>query len=289
MSVSDNGALHDLPPLREVMARHDLLPKKALGQNFLLDGNITDKVARSAGNLSQMHVVEVGPGPGGLTRSLLRAGAQQVVAVEKDNRCIAALEELQAAADGRFHIVEADALTVDVATLVPAPRAVVANLPYNVATPLLLGWLERIALDRTAFASLTLMFQREVAERICAAPGNKDYGRLSVMSQWQCDVQWRFDLPPQVFTPPPKVHSSVVHFRPREQALADIPWPVMESVVEKAFGQRRKMLRSSLKGMVPDVEAWLHAAGIDPSWRAEQVSVQGFCDLALAFLRLQGR
>lgn len=273
MSGSD---LWELPPLRDVMARHDLLPKKALGQNFLLDGNITDKVARAAGSLQEMHIIEIGPGPGGLTRSLLRAGAKQVVAVEKDSRCVAALAELQAVVGERLQVVEADALTVDVTALVPAPRAIVANLPYNVATPLLFGWLERVAKQRDALSGLTLMFQREVAERICAKPGSKDFGRLSVMAQWQCDVQWRFDLPPEVFTPPPKVHSSVVHFRPRPQPLFAAPWRNAERVVEKAFGQRRKMLRSALKGLVADTEGWLAAAQIAPELRAEQLSVVDF-------------
>lgn len=286
MSGSD---FQDLPPLRDVMARYDLLPKKALGQNFLLDGNITDKVARSAGDLKTLNVAEVGPGPGGLTRSLLRVGAQRIVAIEKDSRCIAALAELEAASKGILSVVEADALTVDITSLLPVPRAIVANLPYNIATPLLIRWLEQIAQNRQAFSGLTLMFQREVAERICAQPGNKLFGRLSVMAQWQCEVQWRFDLPPHVFTPPPKVFSSVVHFRPREEALAEVPWTIMERVVEKAFNQRRKMLRSALKGMATDTELWLHEAGINPELRAEQLSVVQFGELARSFVRLQNR
>lgn len=278
--MANANSLDALPSIREVMERHDLMPKKALGQNFLLDGNITAKIARSAGELAGKHVIEVGPGPGGLTRALLQAGASHVVAIEKDTRCMAALAELGEAAQGRLSVVEADALTVDVTSLTPAPRLLVANLPYNVATPLLIGWLEQVAHRRDALESLTLMFQKEVAERILARPGSKTYGRLSVMAQWQCHVSLRFDLPPQVFTPPPKVTSSVVHFVPRDAPLVDVPWRVMEKVVEKAFGQRRKMLRSALKGMVPDVEAWLHAAGIDPTERAERLTVEQFGALA---------
>lgn len=272
--------LENLPPLREVMQRYDLMPKKALGQNFLLDGNITAKVARAAGTLQDMHVVEVGPGPGGLTRALLLAGAKQVVAIEKDSRCVSALAELGEMAEGRLHVVEADALTVDLTTLAPSPRKIVANLPYNVATPLLIGWLEQLSANRDAFASMTLMFQKEVADRIVAAPGSKAYGRLSVMAQWQCHVQHRFDLPPHVFTPPPKVTSSVLHFVPHAQPTVDVPWKAMEKVVEKSFGQRRKMLRSALKGMMPDTEQWLEQAGIDPTERAEQLTVSQFGALA---------
>jgi len=276
----DTPPLHDLPPLRDVMQRYDLMPKKALGQNFLLDGNITDKIARAAGALHDMHVIEIGPGPGGLTRALLQAGAKQVVAVEKDSRCMAALAELGEVANGRLVVVEADALTVDVSALAPEPRCIVANLPYNVATPLLVGWLEQLARNRSAVASMTLMCQKEVADRIVAAPGSKTYGRLSVMAQWQCHVQHRFDLPPHVFTPPPKVTSSVLHFVPHAQPIVDVPWRVMEKVVEKAFGQRRKMLRSALKGMTADTERWLEQAGIFPTERAEQLSVAQFGALA---------
>lgn len=273
-----------LPPIREVMERHDLMPKKALGQNFLLDGNITAKIARSAGNLHEINVIEVGPGPGGLTRALLQAGAKQLVAIEKDRRCMAALAELAEIAEDRLTVVEADALTVDVTTLAPAPRAIVANLPYNVATPLLIGWLEQVSKQRDALSAMTLMFQKEVADRILAAPGSKTYGRLSVMAQWQFVVSHRFDLPPHVFTPPPKVTSSVVHFVPRSVPLVDVPWGVMEKLVEKAFGQRRKMLRSALKGMHPDVEGWLLAAGVEPTERAERLTVEQFGALAQGLL-----
>jgi 16S rRNA (adenine1518-N6/adenine1519-N6)-dimethyltransferase len=280
----ENASLHDLPPLRDVMQRHDLMPKKALGQNFLLDGNITAKIARAAGALENAHVIEIGPGPGGLTRAALLSGAKQVVAVEKDSRCMAALAELADMADHRLQVMEADALTVDITSLAPEPRKILANLPYNVATPLLIGWLEQLATNRRAFASMTLMFQKEVADRVVATPGSKAYGRLSVMAQWQCRVQRRFDLPPHVFTPPPKVTSTVLHFEPLEQPLVDVPWKVMEKVVEKAFGQRRKMLRSALKGMVDDTEAWLTHAGIVPTERAENLTVEQFGALAKALL-----
>lgn len=274
-----------LPPLREVMQRHDLMPKKALGQNFLLDGNITAKVARAAGGLEGYHVIEVGPGPGGLTRAALLAGAESVTAIEKDSRCMAALAELAELAEGRLRVVEADALAVDAAALCPAPRKLLANLPYNVATPLLIGWLEQVSANRDAFASLTLMFQKEVADRILAQPGCKAYGRLAVMAQWQCHVQHRFDLPPHVFTPPPKVTSTVVHLVPRAEPQVEVPWKVMERVVEKAFNQRRKMLRSALRGMAEDVEGWLESAGIDPTERAERLTVVQFGALAQALMR----
>lgn len=280
--------LSDLPPLRETMQRYGLEPKKSLGQNFLLDGNITDKVARAAGNLSQIHVIEVGPGPGGLTRSLLRAGAKTVIAVEKDSRCIAALAEIADIVGQRLRVVEADALTINPADLTPAPRAIVANLPYNIATPLLIRWLELIAADAKSFSGLTLMFQKEVAARITVGPGTKEYGRLSVMTQWLCRAEHVFDLPPSVFTPPPKVTSSVIHIVPRETPLVDVPWKVMERVVEKAFNQRRKMLRSALKGLVEKPESLLDAAGIDPTLRAEQLSVQSLGLLAQKFLEYRG-
>lgn len=281
--------LRRLPPLREVIAEHGLLALKSLGQNFLLDGNITDKVARAAGSLQGMHVVEVGPGPGGLTRSLLAMGAAQVVAIEKDRRCMAALASLVEVAEGRLSVLEADALTMDVTTCVAAPRKIVANLPYNVATPLLLGWLKQIANNPTVITSMTLMFQREVADRLLASPGTKAYGRLSVMCQWLCDVRHAFDLPPSVFTPPPKVTSSVVYLVPHPEPLCDVAWDALEKVVEKAFNQRRKMLRSGLKGLAPNPEILLEAAGINPTWRAEQLTVQDFGRLTQAFVRGAGR
>lgn len=271
----------ELPPLRAVMERYGLSPKKSLGQNFILDGNITAKIARSAGNLADKHVIEIGPGPGGLTRALLQAGAREVVAVEKDSRCREALAELEAAY-ATLCVVEADALSVDVRELAPAPRVIVANLPYNIATPLLIGWLEQIRTDPAAISSMTLMFQKEVAGRIAAPVGGKAYGRLAVMAQWLCHTQPLFDLPPQIFTPPPKVTSTVLQLKPRGKPQADVSWRAMEQVVQKAFGQRRKMLRAALKGLPIPAEALLERAGIEPTLRAEQLSVVQFGALAKA-------
>jgi 16S rRNA (adenine1518-N6/adenine1519-N6)-dimethyltransferase len=271
------GALASLPPLRDVIARHGLRASKSLGQNFLLDLNLTRRIARAAGDLSQLNVVEIGPGPGGLTRALLVEGANRVVAVERDRRCIAALEEIAAAASDRLTIVEGDALAIDAADLVEPPRAVVANLPYNIATPLLLGWLA--AIDR--YAVLVLMLQREVADRILADPCSKAYGRLSVMAQWRSRPQAVLTLPPRAFTPAPKVESTVVRFAPRTDA-PKAPWPAMERVVAAAFNQRRKMLRAALKPL-GWAEVLLAEAGIDPTLRAEQLSVADFAALARAW------
>ena len=281
--------LDNLPPLREVLERHDLMPKKALGQNFILDSNVTAKIARSAGDLFQFNVIEIGPGPGGLTRALLLAGAKSVIAVEKDERCKAALAELIDAADGRLQLMEADALTVKLEDIAPAPRALVANLPYNVATPLLINWLEEIAENPSVVSRLSLMFQKEVAERIAASPNSKAYGRLAVMTQWLCTVRHGFDLAPEIFFPPPKITSSVIHLEPRAQKLADVPFAVMERVVEKAFNQRRKMLRQALKGLDVTAETLLAEAGIEPTLRAEQLSVAQFGELALAYQRCKGK
>lgn len=272
--------IDDLPPLRDVIARYDLAPRKSLGQNFLLDLNLTARIARAAGDLTDTTVIEVGPGPGGLTRALLAAGARQVVAIERDARCIAALEEISAHYPGRLRIVAADALETDMASLAERPAKVVANLPYNVATPLLVGWL-RTEPWPPWFESLTLMFQREVAERITAAPGSKTYGRLSVLAGWRTEADIVFDISPRAFTPPPKVTSSVVHFVPRQRPLpcnADI----LERVVAAAFGHRRKMLRQSLKGLGPDPNELLTGAGIAPTARAEEIDVAGFVALANA-------
>ncbi|MCP5368120.1 MAG: 16S rRNA (adenine(1518)-N(6)/adenine(1519)-N(6))-dimethyltransferase RsmA [Hyphomicrobiales bacterium] len=268
------GAGPDLPPLRDVIARHGLDARKSLGQHFLLDGNLTARIARAAGDLAGVSVIEVGPGPGGLTRALLAAGADRVVAVEKDDRCLAALAELAAAYPGRLDVVPGDALQVDAAVLVPAPRKVVANLPYNVATPLLLGWLRRA----TDFAGLTLMFQAEVADRLLAEPGTKARGRLSVITQWLCQVRRDFNVDKRAFTPPPKVMSTVVTLIPRPQPLAPAPWGALEKVTAAAFGQRRKMLRASLKPLGLDPEA----AGIAGTRRAEELDVAEFCALARA-------
>lgn len=278
------AAVAALPPLREVIAANDLGAKKQLGQNFLLDLNLTGRIARSAGDLSQGTVIEVGPGPGGLTRALLLAGARRVVAIERDPRCIAALQPLVEAAAGRLTLIEADALTVDIATLGPAPRRIVANLPYNVATPLLMGWLDALP----ELQSMTLMFQKEVAERLRAGRGEEAYGRLSVIVQWLCVADLLFDIPPRAFTPPPKVTSSVVHLVPRLQPLALADKKTLERVTAAAFGQRRKMLRQSLKSLGTDPLALLAATGIEPTLRAEQLSIAQFCALAEA-LRTTGR
>lgn len=269
--------IDDLPPLREVIARFDLGARKALGQNFLLDLNLTGRIARSAGDLSGVTVIEIGPGPGGLTRALLNSDAAVVVAVERDNRCIVALADLVAAAEGRLRLIEGDALEVDPEAIAPAPRAIVANLPYNVATPLLIGWLKRIE----QFRSLTLMFQREVADRLSAKPGSKAYGRLSVISQWRAEVRPLFNLPARAFTPPPKIESTVVQFIPR-QAPEPAEFAAMEAVTAAAFGQRRKMLRASLKSL-GNAEALIEECGLIPTQRAEEVPVAGFAALARAW------
>ncbi len=266
-----------LPPLREVIARFDLGAKKSLGQNFLLDLNLTGRIARSAGSMAGITAIEVGPGPGGLTRALLSTDALRVVAIERDRRFVEALQDVVAAAHGRLSIVEADALAVDPEALAPAPRAIVANLPYNVATPLLLGWLARIE----AYVSLTLMFQKEVADRLVAKPGSKAYGRLSVITQWRADARVLFNLPPRAFTPPPKVESTVVQLTPRA-ACEPAEWRAVEQVTAAAFGQRRKMLRQSLKAL-GDAEALLAEVGIPPTARAEEVDIAGFAALARAY------
>ena len=273
MSIRQETA-PDLPPLREVIARHGLTARRSLGQHFLLDLNLTARIARAAGDLATTNVVEVGPGPGGLTRALLEAGAAQVVAVERDPRCIAALTELAAAFPGRLRVVEGDALAVDPADLVAAPRRIVANLPYNIGVTLLLSWLGRA----TDYASLTLMFQKEVADRLVSRPRSKDYGRLSVMVQWLCEVRREFNVDRRAFTPPPKVASSVVTLVPRSHPLAAADRADLERVTAAAFGQRRKMLRSSLKILGLDPQR----LELDPTARAEELTVEQFCTLARA-------
>jgi 16S rRNA (adenine1518-N6/adenine1519-N6)-dimethyltransferase len=260
------------PPLREVIARHGLAARRALGQHFLLDGNLTQRIVRAAGVLAGRHVVEIGPG--GLTRALLASDAVSVTVVELDQRAVAAMRELAAQADGRLHVVAADALSVEVATLVPSPRQVIANLPYNIATPLLIGWLRQA----NAFERLTLMFQQEVAERICAAPGTAAYGRLSVLAQWTCATVLLLRLPPAAFVPPPAVYSAVVGFTPHMQQPDPVLFAQMERLTAAAFGQRRKMLRGSLKAL--GGEALLRSAGIAPDRRAETLSVADFDRMA---------
>lgn len=273
------AAIDGLPPLREVIARHGLAARKALGQNFLLDLNLTAKIARTAGDLTGCDVLEVGPGPGGLTRALLAEGARHVLAVEKDARCLPALAEIAAAFPGRLEVVQGDALEVDAAARLTPPIRVVANLPYNVGTELLAGWLTPPAWP-PFWQSLTLMFQKEVAERIVARPGSKAYGRLAILAQWRAEARIVMTLPPEAFTPAPKVHSAVVHVvaLPGPRFPADAK--VLNRIVAAGFNQRRKMLRASLKGVAPEIEAKLLAAGIAPTARAEEVSLESFCALA---------
>jgi len=274
-----------LPPLKDIITRHGLQAKKSLGQHFLLDENICARIAIAAGNLSGCTVIEIGPGPGGLTRALLQAGAS-VIAIEKDQRCVGALEELRQVFPERLSIIEADALEADLPALAPAPRKIVANLPYNIGTALLLKWLDDVCRAPDAYQSMTLMFQREVAGRISAEPGGKDYGRLSVFAQWLCETGHHFDLPPGAFSPPPKIYSSVITLAPRPKPLYPANKDVLEKVVAAAFGQRRKMLRSALKGLRVDTEALLEKAGIDGTRRGETLSVEEFCALAAIYASL---
>ncbi len=270
-----------LPPLREVIATHDLRAKKSLGQNFLLDLNLTAKIARIAGDLSECDVLEIGPGPGGLTRGLLAEGARRVVAIEKDARCLPALAEIAAAYPDRLSVLNDDALAVDWAAHLKPPIRIIANLPYNVGTELLIRWLIPPVWP-PQWSSLTLMFQREVAERIVAREGSKAYGRLAVLAQWRCEARIALNLPPEAFTPPPKVSSAVVHLTALEAPKFPTDQKVLERVVAKAFNQRRKMLRAALKGLCPDIEDRILAAGLRPTDRAETVSLEGFCALARA-------
>ena len=268
-----------LPPLREVIATHGLSARKSLGQNFLLDLNLTAKIARQAGDLASCDVLEIGPGPGGLTRGLLSEGARHVLAVEKDARCLPALAEIAAAYPGRLTVIEGDALKVDPLAHLTPPIRVAANLPYNVGTELLVRWLTPP--DWPPFwDSLTLMFQREVAERIVAQPGSKAYGRLAVLAQWRSEARIALSLPPGAFTPPPKVSSAVVHLTALPAPRHPADPAVLSRVVAAAFNQRRKMLRAALRGLAPDIEDRLAAAGISPTDRAEQISIEAFCALA---------
>lgn len=259
-----------MTPLRDVIARHGLAARHSLGQHFLLDSNLTDRIVREAGDLTGRHVVEVGPGPGGLTRSLLGSAAASVTVIEVDRRAIGAVSELLAVAEGRLRVVEGDALAVNAATLVPEPRQVIANLPYNVASPLLVRWLRQAA----SFERLTLMFQQEVAERICAEPDTPAYGRLSVLTQWTCEARIVIRLPPAAFTPPPKVSSAVVSLKPHAVQPDPLTFTRMEALTAAAFGQRRKMLRRSLHAL--GGEALLRRVGIAPERRAETLSVAEF-------------
>ncbi len=273
------GTIDGLPPLREVIAAHGLVAKKQLGQNFLLDLNLTAKIARCAGDLSGADVLEVGPGPGGLTRGLLAEGARHVVAVEMDPRAIPVLEEVAAAHPGRLTVLLGDALKLDVMAHLTPPVKVVANLPYNVGTELLIRWLSP-AVWPPFWDSLTLMFQKEVAERIVAKPGSDHYGRLALLAQWRAEPKIVMSLPPEAFVPAPKVHSAVVHLKRLEQPRYPCDFAVLQRVTAMAFNQRRKMLRSSLKGLGPRVEEMLRTAGISPTARAEEIDLEHFCALA---------
>ena len=259
-----------LPALRDVISRYGLAAKHKLGQHFLLDANLLDRIVRSAGDLGGCHVVEVGAGPGGLTRALLASQAATVTSVEIDTRAIAALGDLAAVYGNRFTLIEGDALAVDLAGRVPAPRQIVANLPYNIGSPLLVGWLRQAA----SWERMTLMFQQEVAERLCAPPCTSAYGRLGVLAQWTCEVVMALRVPPEAFVPPPKVHSAVVRLTPHDvQPPAEL-FAAMERLTAAAFGQRRKMLRGSLKTL--GGEALLEAAGIAPDRRAETLTIAEF-------------
>jgi len=283
--ATDDG----LPPLREVIRACGLIAKKSLGQNFLLDFNLTRRIARAAGPLEGATIVEVGPGPGGLTRALFLEGAERIVAIERDERCLAALHDIAALYPGRLEIVAADARTIDYGALaLPSPARIVANLPYSVGTPLFIGWLKTEPWPPW-FDRLVLMFQREVAERIVATPGTKDFGRLAVLSQWRTQPRILFNVPADAFTPRPKVDSAVVELVPRQ-----IPAPAcdvrrLEQVTAAAFGQRRKMLRASLRQITPDAEALLEGMGVDPKARAEELQVGDFCRIANALESKQAR
>ena len=269
-----------LPPLREVIARHGLAAKKALGQNFLFDLNLTRRIARAAGPLEGFTVIEIGPGPGGLTRALLMEGATNVIAIERDDRALAALAEISAAYPGKLTVIPGDALQTDYARLAAGtPTKIVANLPYNIATPLLIGWIGSGEWP-PFYESLTLMFQKEVAERIVAKSGGKEFGRLSVLCQYRATAKKLFDVNRSAFTPPPKVTSSIVQLMPKAKPEPECRLEVLERVTAAAFGQRRKMLRASLRNLLPEPEALLGELGIDPELRAEQLPVEAFARLA---------
>jgi 16S rRNA (adenine1518-N6/adenine1519-N6)-dimethyltransferase len=273
------NAADGLPPLRDVIAKYDLAARRSLGQNFLFDLNLTGKIARAAGEIAEGTVIEIGPGPGGLTRALLAHGAKQVIAIERDPRCLGALAEISAAYPGRLTIVEGDALQVDCTKLGQAPRRIVANLPYNIATPLIIKWLQA----GPTFKSITVMVQREVADRLAAKPRTKDYGRLSILAQFLSRPRRLFDVPPRAFIPPPKVTSSVIELVPLSEPAAPARIEDLERITQAAFGQRRKMLRQSLRSLGLEVEPLLASVEIAPTARAEELSVAQFAALARAF------
>ncbi|CUH83233.1 16S rRNA (adenine(1518)-N(6)/adenine(1519)-N(6))-dimethyltransferase RsmA [Thalassovita mediterranea] len=273
------SGIDSLPPLKQVIDTHGIAAKKSLGQNFLLDLNLTSKIARLAGDLQECDVLEVGPGPGGLTRGLLAEGARKVLAIEKDSRCMAALAEIGDAYPGKLQVINGDALEVNPLEHLTPPIRIAANLPYNVGTELLVRWLTPKEWP-PFWTSLTLMFQREVAERIVAQPGSKAYGRLAILAQWRTDARIVLGLPPEAFNPPPKVHSAVVNLTALPAPRFEADAKTLEMVVAKAFNQRRKMLRAALKGLAPDLEDRLIASGIKPTDRAETVGLEQFCALA---------
>jgi len=281
-------AYDGLPPLREVIAEAGLTAKKSLGQNFLLDLNLTSKIARQAGDLGQCDVLEIGPGPGGLTRALLGEGARHVTAIEKDPRCLPALAAISARYPDRLTVLSGDALKLDIGKTLRPPVRVVANLPYNIGTELRIRWLTP-SVWPPFWDSLTLMFQKEVAERIVAPPGSKTYGRLSILTQWRAEARLVMEIPPEAFSPPPKVTSAVVHIKRRNEMLFNAPEKLLLQLVAAAFGQRRKMLRANLKPLHSEIADILTSVGIAPTERAENVSIEGFCALARELDRASGK
>jgi 16S rRNA (adenine1518-N6/adenine1519-N6)-dimethyltransferase len=280
--LSDEVAMTSLPPLRDVIAEHGLGARRSLGQHFLLDLNLTRRIARSPGDLTNELVIEIGPGPGGLTRALLETEAKHVYAIERDRRCIDALQSLTAAYPDRLTIIEQDALKLDLRSLTCGGEVnIVANLPYNISVPLLIGWLRQLS----SIKSMTLMFQKEVADRLAASPGSKSYGRTSVITQWLCDIDTEFTVPARAFVPPPKVISSVVKLLPRPRPQAPATFQDLEKVTAAAFGQRRKMLRSALKSLVSNPLALLEESDINPEARAETLTVPQFCQIAENYRR----
>ncbi len=282
------ASIDGLPALRDVIARHGLAARKSLGQNFLMDLNLTGKIARCAGDLTSADILEIGPGPGGLTRALLAGGARRVVAVEKDERALPALQEIADHYPGKLEVISADALTLDHRAVLNDPVKVVANLPYNIGTELLIRWLTPPVWP-PFWESLTLMFQKEVAARIVAGPGSKAYGRLSILTQWRAEARIVMEIPPQAFTPAPKVNSAVVHITRRAQVLAPANEATLGLVVSRAFGQRRKMLRASLRSLHPNITELLENVGIQPTERAENLSIEDFCTLARALDQSRAR
>lgn len=272
--------IESLPSLKETIVSNNLLARKSLGQNFILDSNLLDKIVRNAGSLKNQNVIEVGPGPGGLTRSLLMSDAKHVIVIEKDDRCLPILNALEKASDGKLSIIQGDALKTSISELSDTPYHIVANLPYNIGTTLLMGWLQ----DLERCSGMTLMFQKEVAERICARPNTKSYGRLSILIQWLCQTEFAFEVPAHAFTPMPKVTSAIVKITPRDRPLAPADKTALEHVTAQAFNQRRKMLRGSLKSLIPGpIENFLTDLNIDPTARPEQLDVPTWCAIARAF------